>query len=160
MTPQEMIDVIQAHADGKQIQMHPKEDPVWFDCKPPSPTFDFHRYEYRVKPAAPAMWQYYWKNAACCAVGASDANCKCWWHEGTGPAASARHDDSICMKWRPAKQPALRPHWSALIRCRGVNPPVMGDTLFATEDEARAHYTSMDVTTIRLATEYPPVMLP
>lgn len=100
MTPQEMISVIQAHADGKQIQMCRKGEDRWLDCVPPSPLFDFMNTNYRVKP------------------------------------------------------PALRPHWPALVRSPIMSHSVTG-VLFASDDEAR------DVIGfVRLATEYPPVMLP
>lgn len=106
MKPQEMIDVIQAYIDGKQIQMCEWLKTDWNDCKLLSPMFDFCHYEYRVKPAA------------------------------------------------------LRPHWPALLECRGIDYQVVGDTLFATEADARKYYNPPSVKVIRLATEYPPVMLP
>lgn len=156
MKPQEMIDVIQAHADGKQLQMRPKEDAMWIDCKPPSPMFDFAHYEYRIKPVAPAKWQYYRRNDECFALDANDDDCKCWFDEGTGPLPDAKRDFTN-LNWRPAKQPApvaLRPHWPALQRTPWKTY-VIGATLFA---EARDACTTDGF--IRLATEYPPVMLP
>lgn len=50
MTPQEMIDVLQAHVDGKQIQECRKGEDKWLDCVPPWPLFDFMNINYRVKP--------------------------------------------------------------------------------------------------------------
>ena len=62
MSPQEMIDVIQAHKDGEQIQfLHktekPSSDNCWIDAK--TPTWNFTSYNYRIKPKAPkTMHQY------------------------------------------------------------------------------------------------------
>lgn len=62
MTPQEMIDVIQAHKDGKQIQFSfktkkPSSDNYWIDAK--TPTWNFTTCNYRIKPKAPkTMHQY------------------------------------------------------------------------------------------------------
>jgi hypothetical protein len=62
MSPQEMIDVIQAHKDGKQIQFSfktgkPSSDNYWIDAK--TPTWNFTSYNYRIKPKAPkTMHQY------------------------------------------------------------------------------------------------------
>ena len=49
MTHDEMVEVIQAHARGEDIQGRRLNHPLsWFDLKTPS--FDFSRFEYRVKP--------------------------------------------------------------------------------------------------------------
>jgi len=62
MSPQEMIDVIQAHKDGEQIQFlykteKPSSDNCWLDAK--TPTWNFTSYNYRIKPKAPkTMHQY------------------------------------------------------------------------------------------------------
>ena len=62
MTPQEMIDVIQAHTQGKQIEfLHKTENPLskncWIIAK--TPTWNFTSYNYRIKPKAPkTMHQY------------------------------------------------------------------------------------------------------
>jgi hypothetical protein len=62
MSPQEMIDVIQAHKDGKQIQFSfkiekPSSDNCWLDAK--IPTWNFTTCNYRIKPKAPkTMHQY------------------------------------------------------------------------------------------------------
>ena len=52
MTPQEMIDVIQAHKDGEQIQFlynfeKPSSEDCWLDAK--NPTWNFAVYNYRIK---------------------------------------------------------------------------------------------------------------
>ena len=57
-----MIDVIQAHKDGEQIQFSfktkkPSSDNCWLDAK--TPTWNFTSYNYRIKPKAPkTMHQY------------------------------------------------------------------------------------------------------
>lgn len=62
MTPQEMIDVIQAHKDGKQIQFLLKtekssSDNCWLDAK--TLTWNFATYNYRIVPKTPkTMHQY------------------------------------------------------------------------------------------------------
>ena len=62
MSPQEMIDVIQAHTHGKQIEfLHKTENPLskncWIIAK--TPTWNFTSYNYRIKPKAPkTMHQY------------------------------------------------------------------------------------------------------
>lgn len=62
MSPQEMIDVIQAHKDGEQIQFSfktkkPSSDNYWIDAK--TPTWNFATCNYRIKPKAPkTMHQY------------------------------------------------------------------------------------------------------
>ena len=62
MSPQEMIDVIQAHTQGKQIEfLHKTENPLskncWIIAK--TPTWNFTSYNYRIKPKAPkTMHQY------------------------------------------------------------------------------------------------------
>jgi hypothetical protein len=62
MSPQEMIDVIQAHKNGKQIEFRfktekPSSDNYWLDAK--TPTWNFATYDYRVVPKAPkTMHQY------------------------------------------------------------------------------------------------------
>jgi len=108
MTPQEMIDVIAAYRDGKQIEAQPAgifgDGVPWKLCG--QPTFNFPEYNYRVKP------------------------------------------------------PALRPHWPAVLNVRSVGMTV-SDMLFPDVDSAKTQYcTSSGLTVIRLATEYPPVMLP
>ncbi len=49
MSHQEIIDVVSAHREGKQIQtrshFHPIED--WQNC---NPNWDFYQYDYRVAP--------------------------------------------------------------------------------------------------------------
>ncbi len=52
MTHDEMIAVIQAHKDGKQIQClckHPGAYHEWADLQT-KPVWDFHRFDYRIKP--------------------------------------------------------------------------------------------------------------
>ena len=62
MSPQEMIDVIQAHKDGKQIQFlykteKPSSDNCWLDAK--TPTWNFTSYNYRIKPKTPKTMHEY-----------------------------------------------------------------------------------------------------
>ena len=62
MSPQEIIDVIQAHKDGKQIQFLLKtekssSDNCWLDAK--TLTWNFATYNYRIVPKTPkTMHQY------------------------------------------------------------------------------------------------------
>ncbi len=61
-----MIDVIQAHTHGKQIEfLHKTENPLskncWIIAK--TPTWNFTSYNYRIKPKAPkTMHQYLLRN--------------------------------------------------------------------------------------------------
>ena len=50
MTHEEMIAVIQAHKEGKQIQYRRGENMQWLDC---TPQWDFVLFDYRIKPAEP-----------------------------------------------------------------------------------------------------------
>lgn len=46
-----MISVMQAYADGKEIQIRGSRNEVWRDwVLPDAPTWDWHNYEYRIKP--------------------------------------------------------------------------------------------------------------
>ena len=55
-TPQEMIEIIQAHLDGKKLQYACERDETWHDVTwhdvIGSPCFSFHATVYRVKPVA------------------------------------------------------------------------------------------------------------
>ena len=97
MTPQEMIAVIQAYADGKAIETNDGR-PDWWAVE--VPVFNFHKFTYRVKPAA------------------------------------------------------LRPHWPAITR----NP--MGLYMVSSEVFSQDNQPKHIIGFVRLATEYPPVMLP
>jgi hypothetical protein len=45
--------------------------------------------------------QYYYRNNACKANAATDADCICWYDEGTGPFPDERTDDHDTLKeWR------------------------------------------------------------
>ena len=58
------------------------------------------------------------------------------------------------------KPVALRPHWPAVLNVRSVGMTV-SDMLFPDVDSAKTQFcTSSGLTVVRLATEYPPVMLP
>ena len=48
MKPQDMIDVIQAHIDGKDIQYTSSATTVWTQAS--EPCWDFSIFKYRVKP--------------------------------------------------------------------------------------------------------------
>ena len=48
MTHDEMIAVIAAHKEGKEIQFKFKNLPDWEKCR--EPIWDFHAFDYRVKP--------------------------------------------------------------------------------------------------------------
>jgi hypothetical protein len=56
MTTQEKIDVLTAYRDGKQIQTRERgiHDSEWSETA--SPTWDFSRAEYRVKPEPRRIW--------------------------------------------------------------------------------------------------------
>jgi len=67
MTPQEMIDVIQAHKDGEQIQFlykteKPSSEDCWLDAK--NPTWNFAVYNYRVKKEPKDLYKYLIYNTA------------------------------------------------------------------------------------------------
>lgn len=47
MTPQEMIDVIQAYRDGKSVEYNNGDD-IWIPID--MPTWNFNKFTYRVKP--------------------------------------------------------------------------------------------------------------
>lgn len=54
MTHQEMIDVIQAHKDDKVIEAEHKNARHWEQCK--EPNWNFHAFNYRVKPEPRRFW--------------------------------------------------------------------------------------------------------
>ena len=54
MTHDEMIQVIQAHKEGKQLQYRGKHS-HWADIIDP-PAWAFHAYDYRVKPEPRVVW--------------------------------------------------------------------------------------------------------
>lgn len=77
MTDQDIIDVVTAHRDGKQIQFREiteKHDRDWLDID--DPTFRFHDCVYRVKPEPPKpreWWLGFHKDLT--AVGESTYGC-------------------------------------------------------------------------------------
>lgn len=50
MTTKEKIKVMQAFIDGKQIQCMPKNGTDWHNVIVPDPTWDWERWDFRVKP--------------------------------------------------------------------------------------------------------------
>lgn len=50
MTDKEIIEVVQAHSEGKQIQFLDNHLKDWLDCSINEPCWDFSSYDYRVKP--------------------------------------------------------------------------------------------------------------
>lgn len=57
--------------------------------------------------------------------------------------------------------PALRPHWPAVIHMPKMNRYIISDRLYACVEDANvAEHDTLHTGSIRLATEYPPVMLP
>ncbi len=56
MTHDEMIAVIQAHKDGKQIQYYSTNQQQWFDEK--QPDWAFEQAVYRVKPEPRVFYAY------------------------------------------------------------------------------------------------------
>lgn len=102
MTPQEMIDVIQAHADGKKLQWTNKRGNTWLDCDEPTPQFAFNICDYRIKP------------------------------------------------------PALRPHYPVPVLMLNGTYSISRE-LFTSDGISK--HTNI-ISFVRLATEYPPVMLP
>lgn len=56
MTHQEMIDVIQAHKDGKQIQFQAGGCLLWIDVQDNDPSWDFNSCNYRIKPEPRRFW--------------------------------------------------------------------------------------------------------
>lgn len=59
---------------------------------------------------------------------------------------------------RPATPPVLRPHWMVVVLDRGEY--YLSHSLWETLDAARPDFTDPAAQPVRLATEYPPVMLP
>lgn len=51
MTTTEMVSVMQAHADGKEIEVTFKGDGEWVATK--NPSWDWNTFEYRIKPEPP-----------------------------------------------------------------------------------------------------------
>lgn len=49
MTDKEIIEVVQAHSEGKLIQYWSKSLKKWLDCKDGGPIWDFSSFDYRVK---------------------------------------------------------------------------------------------------------------
>jgi len=58
MTHDEMIAIIQAHKDGKEIQIKRLSEGGWYGRLSPAYTtrLDFTRYEYRIKPEPKVIW--------------------------------------------------------------------------------------------------------
>lgn len=54
MTHDEMIAVIQHHRDGGKVEYQNSGD-QWCDCG--SPSFDFARVKYRIKPEPRSLWE-------------------------------------------------------------------------------------------------------
>jgi len=50
MTDKEIIEVVQAHSEGEQIQFRDFNIPTWTDCIDNEPVWNFGATEYRVKP--------------------------------------------------------------------------------------------------------------
>lgn len=50
MTNKEMIEVINAHIEGKQIQFWDEGSQEWLDCVDNEPCWEFGSYDYRAKP--------------------------------------------------------------------------------------------------------------
>lgn len=50
MTDKEIIEVVKAHSEGKQIQYCNHNDVCWEDCLHNNPIWHFGIYDYRVKP--------------------------------------------------------------------------------------------------------------
>lgn len=60
MTTDEMIAVIQAYKDGKQIQYRNLQPGAgWNDVSPDGPAWCFNEVEYRVKPEPPEPREFY-----------------------------------------------------------------------------------------------------
>ena len=56
MTYDEMIAVIQAHKDGKKIQVKSRKNDVWYSSFNNQPSWNFSEFEYRVKPKPLVLW--------------------------------------------------------------------------------------------------------
>lgn len=60
MTDDQILEVVQAHKDGKPIQIrkmgwhHGFRDGTWYDCE--NPQWDFDTCDYRVKPEHREWW--------------------------------------------------------------------------------------------------------
>lgn len=58
MTNDEMIAVIAAHRDGKALEWRDISRPAdqWRSCQPSGVSWDFNRWEYRIKPEPREWW--------------------------------------------------------------------------------------------------------
>lgn len=51
------IAVMQAYVDGKEIEFRHLREGKFFELKDPSsPSWDFHTFEYRIKPSPKVIW--------------------------------------------------------------------------------------------------------
>lgn len=68
MTPEKMIEVIQAHADGKQIECRQQGRPSWHARSSwhavTDPIWNFEEYEYRIKPSPRTVWIRYYADGS------------------------------------------------------------------------------------------------
>ena len=58
MTPTEMIDVLKAYEEGKEIEIY--DGRAWIKCNPP--LWNFATFNYRVKQNEKAVYQYMYQN--------------------------------------------------------------------------------------------------
>lgn len=64
MTHDEIIAVVQAHKEGKVIQSKLRRKELeWYDT---APSWDFHNFDYRVKPEPREWWVNKYHNWTCC----------------------------------------------------------------------------------------------
>lgn len=74
MTHDEMISVIQAHRDGKDVQLRWRDNGlVWITVKA-HPNWHFDRADYRIKPEPPKPREWWLRNRECgCCWNVSDS---------------------------------------------------------------------------------------
>lgn len=74
MNHQEMIDVIQAHKEGKEIECRPKGESHWTTAYP---SWQFNLCEYRIKRIRPELfecWAKVWDGGYCTFASKQDAD--------------------------------------------------------------------------------------
>lgn len=58
MTHDQMVEVIQAHQEGKTLEARDIGTSAWTRCRQP-PSWDFRDYEYRIKPEPPKPREFW-----------------------------------------------------------------------------------------------------
>lgn len=73
MTPQEMIEVIEAHIEGNRILARAKPNGIWSTTEEPS--WDFNRFDYKVDDDIQDVWiNIYPDGSVACHLSREEAN--------------------------------------------------------------------------------------